>query len=123
MNKEAEIPVKAYTLLEFEKGKEPSNVAKNLKKIIYVTNVHLTYGVYDGIAFVEAPNMDSARESVTWGIRRDDGVRSTLTCIVVTDKDGKPIGFKRGKKPGEFEYIHPSLETEEKYEKICALKE
>jgi len=39
--------------------------------------------VYDMIAKVESGSMDSLKEIVTWKIRRLEGVRSTLTTIVI----------------------------------------
>ena len=109
MTKETEMPVKAYVFLDAKEGTAMTDTAKKLEKIEYVTDVKPVYGVHDGIASVEAPDMDKLREAVTWGLRRDDGVNSTLTLIVVTDKDRKPIGFKKGQEKGKFEYIHPSL--------------
>jgi DNA-binding Lrp family transcriptional regulator len=35
------------------------------------------------IARIEADSMDALKEIVTWKIRRLDGVRSTLTAVVI----------------------------------------
>ncbi len=65
---------------------EPGSEDKVLNEVRKVPNVkecHRVYGVYDMIAKVEADSMDALKEIVTWKIRRLDGVRSTLTAIVI----------------------------------------
>jgi DNA-binding Lrp family transcriptional regulator len=72
----------AYVLITTETG-AMENVLESLKKIEYVTETYLVYGVYDIIAKVKAETMDKLKEIVTWNLRSLDRVRSTLTMIVV----------------------------------------
>lgn len=72
----------SYVLMNVELGSE-ENVLKEVRKVPNVKECHRVYGVYDMIAKVEADSMDKLKEVVTWKIRRLDGVRSTLTTIVV----------------------------------------
>lgn len=71
-----------YILLNIELGME-EKVLSEVRKIPNVKKSHRVYGIYDMIAEVEADSMDALKEIVTWKIRRLDGVRSTLTAIVI----------------------------------------
>ena len=71
-----------YVLLNVELGSE-EKVLKEVRKVPNVKECHRVYGVYDMIAEVEADSMDALKEIVTWKIRRLEGVRSTLTAIVI----------------------------------------
>jgi DNA-binding Lrp family transcriptional regulator len=68
--------------MNVELGSE-EKVLKEIRKVPNVKECHRVYGVYDMIAKVEADSMDRLKEVVTWKIRRLEGVRSTLTTIVV----------------------------------------
>jgi DNA-binding Lrp family transcriptional regulator len=68
--------------MNVELGSE-EKVLKEVRKVPNVKECHRVYGVYDMIAKVEADSMDRLKEVVTWKIRRLDGVRSTLTTIVM----------------------------------------
>jgi len=72
----------AYVLLNIETGSEEKVLAE-VRKVPSVIECHRVYGVYDMIAKVEADSMDRLKEIVTWKIRRLDGVRSTLTSLVM----------------------------------------
>ena len=74
----------AYVLITTETGAMES-VREALKKIEYVTETYMVYGVYDIIATVKAETMDKLKEIVTWNLRSLDKVRSTLTMIVVEE--------------------------------------
>jgi DNA-binding Lrp family transcriptional regulator len=71
-----------YVLLNIEPGSE-ERVLNEVRKVPNVKDCHRVYGVYDMVAKVEAASMDSLKEIVTWKVRRLDGVRSTLTAIVI----------------------------------------
>jgi DNA-binding Lrp family transcriptional regulator len=75
----------AFVLINTEIGSE-SDVLKELKKVEGVEEASAVYGVYDIVARVKGEAMDKLKEIVTWRIRRLDKVRSTLTMIVVEDK-------------------------------------
>jgi DNA-binding Lrp family transcriptional regulator len=71
-----------YVLLNIDPGSE-EKVLSEVRKVPNVRSSHRVYGVYDMIAEVEANSMDQLKEIVTWKIRRLEGVRSTLTAIVI----------------------------------------
>ena len=72
----------AYVLITTETGAVDS-VLETLKKMDYIKETYMVYGVYDIIATVKAGTMDKLKEIVTWNLRSLDKVRSTLTMIVV----------------------------------------
>ncbi|MEM2843650.1 MAG: Lrp/AsnC ligand binding domain-containing protein [Candidatus Bathyarchaeia archaeon] len=72
----------AFVLINAEIGSE-SELVEELKKMPYVKEAYLVYGVYDIIARIEAETMDKLKEVVTWKIRKLNKVRSTLTMIVM----------------------------------------
>jgi len=72
----------AFVMMNAEVGSE-QEVLKKLKKIAEVKEAYLVYGVYDIVAKVEAETMKKLREVIASKIRGIDGVRSTLTMIVI----------------------------------------
>jgi DNA-binding Lrp family transcriptional regulator len=73
---------KAFVLMNAELGSEDSIVSE-LKKLEGVEEVYQVYGVYDIIAQVEANTMEKVKETITWKLRKLNGVKSTLTMIVM----------------------------------------
>lgn len=73
---------KAFVLMNAELGSEDSLV-NDLKKMESVKEVYQVYGVYDIVAQVEADTMDKVKETITWKLRKLNGVKSTLTMIVM----------------------------------------
>ncbi len=65
-----------------ELGSEDSLV-NELKKLDSVREVYQVYGVYDIVAQVEADTMEKVKETITWKLRKLNGVKSTLTMIVM----------------------------------------
>jgi DNA-binding Lrp family transcriptional regulator len=76
----------AYVLITTETGAVDS-VLESLKKMDFVKETYMVYGVYDIVATVKAETMDKLREIVTWNLRSLDKVRSTLTMIVVEETE------------------------------------
>ena len=72
----------SYVLMNVELGAE-EKVLEEVRKVPNVKECHRVYGVYDMIAKVEADSMDRLKDIVTWKIRRLEGVRSTLTTVVM----------------------------------------
>ncbi|MGN6350609.1 MAG: Lrp/AsnC ligand binding domain-containing protein [Candidatus Nitrosocosmicus sp.] len=72
----------AFVLMNAELGSEES-IINELQKIDLVKNVYQVYGVYDIVALVEGESMDKVKETITWNIRKLNGVKSTLTMIVM----------------------------------------
>jgi len=79
---------KAIVLINTEVGAE-EEVLEELKRVEYVSEAYVVYGVYDIVAKIIAPDMDKLREVVTWKIRRMSKVRSTVTLIVVEGMEYK----------------------------------
>ncbi|MBD0300112.1 MAG: Lrp/AsnC ligand binding domain-containing protein [Nitrososphaera sp.] len=73
---------KAFVLMNAELGSEDSLV-NELKKLESVKEVYQVYGVYDIVAQVEADTMEKVKETITWKLRKLNGVKSTLTMIVI----------------------------------------
>jgi len=72
----------AYVLMNLDMGSE-ERVFSEVRKVANVKECHKVYGVYDLIAKVEADSMDALKQIITSKIRQLDGVRSTLTTIVM----------------------------------------
>lgn len=75
---------KAFLLISAEIGRE-RDVASELESIPNVKEVHVTYGVYDVIAKVEAESPERLKETITNKIRSLDHIKSTLTMVVVEE--------------------------------------
>ncbi|HEY6757700.1 MAG TPA: Lrp/AsnC ligand binding domain-containing protein [Nitrososphaera sp.] len=73
---------KAFVLMNAELGSEDSLV-NELKKLESVKEVYQVYGVYDIVAQVESDTMEKVKETITWKLRKLNGVKSTLTMIVM----------------------------------------
>lgn len=73
---------KAFVLMNAELGSEDSLVT-DLRKLDAVKEVYQVYGVYDIVAQVEADTMEKVKETITWKLRKLNGVKSTLTMIVM----------------------------------------
>jgi DNA-binding Lrp family transcriptional regulator len=58
-------------------------VLKALDNVEGVTEAYSVFGVYDVVVKVEAASMDRIKDLVTYRIRRLNGVRSSLTMIVI----------------------------------------
>lgn len=72
----------AFVLMNAELGSEES-IVNELKRIDLVKHVYQVYGVYDIVALVEGESMDKVKETITWKLRKLNGVKSTLTMIVM----------------------------------------
>ena len=73
---------KAFVLMNAELGSEDSIVGE-LKRLEGVKEVYQVYGVYDIVAQVESATMEKVKEIITWKLRKLNGVKSTLTMIVM----------------------------------------
>ena len=73
---------RALVLMNAEMGYE-NKLVDQLKKTPHVSEVYAVYGVYDVMVKVEADSMEQLRDAISTGLRRTDGVKSTLTMIIV----------------------------------------
>jgi DNA-binding Lrp family transcriptional regulator len=74
----------AFVLMNAELGKE-NHIVKELRQIPNVKEVYPVYGVYDVLMELEADSMEVLRETITTKIRKLDGIKSTLTMIIVKE--------------------------------------
>jgi len=72
----------AYVLITTRTGEERS-VERALLGQTGVRHARFTFGLYDVIAEVEAPDIAALAKLVTTTIRATPGVEDTLTCIAV----------------------------------------
>ena len=75
----------AIVMINTDVGKE-KEIMEKIFELPEVREVYMVYGIHDLIAIVEADDMDTLRTLITDKIRRMDGVKSTLTSIVVERK-------------------------------------
>jgi DNA-binding Lrp family transcriptional regulator len=68
-----------------ELGKE-TQIVTELEKIPNVKEVYPVYGVYDVMMVIESDSMETLRETITSKVRKLDGIKSTLTMIIVKDQ-------------------------------------
>jgi len=73
----------AFVLVNVEAGTD-REVLDNIKKVPEVKQAYMVYGVYDIVAKVESESLEELRDVVSRQIRRLEGVRSTVTLIVVS---------------------------------------
>ncbi len=73
---------KAFVLLNSETGQEDDNLLK-IKDFLIVKEAFRTFGVYDIIILVEEEDMKQLKETIFHKIRMIDGVRATLTLLVL----------------------------------------
>ena len=76
---------KAIIMINTDVGKE-DEIMEKLYELPEVKDVFLVYGIHDIIAIVETDTMEQLRSLITEKIRQMDGVKNTLTSIVVTHK-------------------------------------
>lgn len=75
----------AFVLMNAELGKE-NKLVSELRQIPNVREVYPVYGVYDVVMEIEADSMEILRETITEKVRKIDGIKSTLTMIIVKDQ-------------------------------------
>ena len=73
---------KGFVLLNSETGQEDDNLLK-IKDFLIVKEAFRTFGVYDIIILVEEEDMKQLKETIFHKIRMIDGVRATLTLLVL----------------------------------------
>ena len=77
-----ETMVTAYITISTELGSE-DDVKEAIESIEGVRECNVVYGVYDLVALIEADTTEKLNEMVFNKIRKFEGVKSTLTLIVV----------------------------------------
>ena len=75
----------AFLLVSTNIGSE-TKVIRMFEKIDAVEEVYLASNVYDIIVKITTQSMDELKEIITSHLVRSNGVRSTLTMIVIPEK-------------------------------------
>ncbi len=76
---------RAIVMINTDVGKE-NEIFEKVLEIPEVKEVYMVYGIHDLIVVIEADTMEKLRNLITENIRRMEGVKSTLTSIVVMHK-------------------------------------
>jgi DNA-binding Lrp family transcriptional regulator len=79
---------RAFVLLNADLGYERQLVDR-IKKLPGVNKVYTVYGVYDIILKVEADSMENLKEFISSKIRRMNGIKSSLTVLIVDKTDSR----------------------------------
>lgn len=74
--------MKAYVLIKIRAG-EVKDVVRQLRKLENVVEAHMTFGPYDGVAFISANDVSALGSLIATQIQPIPGVEQTLTCIAV----------------------------------------
>jgi DNA-binding Lrp family transcriptional regulator len=74
--------MKAYVLINVRTG-EVREVVRQLRRIEGVLEATMTFGPYDAVAVVEAPDVGALGRILYSGIQPVPGVTQTLTCLAV----------------------------------------
>ena len=74
--------MKAYVLINVRTG-EVREVMRQLRRVEGVAEATMTFGPYDAVAVVEAPDAGAIGRILTSGIQPIPGVTQTLTCLGV----------------------------------------
>lgn len=72
----------AIVMVNVDIGKE-DEVFNKLLELPEVKEVYMVYGVHDLVVVLETTDMDAMRTIITQKIRKIDGVKSTITSIVI----------------------------------------
>ena len=74
--------MKAFVLLSIRTGDVPQ-VLNLLSKINSVQEAHMTFGPYDAVAVIEAPDVNKMGRIISNDIQPIPGILETLTCLAI----------------------------------------
>jgi len=74
--------MRGYVLINARTGEE-KEVARTLERVEGVVKADYTFGTYDVIVQIEAPNLAAIGKLVFETIRETPGVVDTMTCLAV----------------------------------------
>lgn len=74
--------MKAFVLINIRAG-EILDVVHQLKKMVQVRDVNMTFGPYDAVAIVESKDINDLGKILAGSIQPIPGVEETLTCLAV----------------------------------------
>ena len=74
--------MKAYVLIKVRKG-EISEVVRQLRKLKFTKEAHMTFGPYDAVAQVETSDVGELGSFLASELQPIPGIDETITCIAV----------------------------------------
>lgn len=74
--------MKAFVLIKIRAG-EVREVIRQLRKVDTVVEAHMTFGPYDGVAVIEAADLNAVGSLIALAIQPIPGIEQTLTCLAV----------------------------------------
>ena len=74
--------MKAYVLINIRTG-EIKDVVRQLRKVVQVREVNMTFGPYDAVAIIDSKDLDDLGNILATSIQPIPGVEETLTCLAV----------------------------------------
>jgi len=74
--------MKAYVLIKIRAG-EVKDVVRQLRKTELIVEANMTFGPYDAVAVVDAPDIGTIGNLIAASIQPIPGVEQTLTCLAV----------------------------------------
>jgi DNA-binding Lrp family transcriptional regulator len=74
--------MKAYVLIKTRPG-EVKEVVRQLRKMDNIVEAHMTFGPYDAVAVLEAPDLSGLGNLIATTVQPVPGVEQTLTCVAV----------------------------------------
>jgi nitrate reductase NapAB chaperone NapD len=77
--------MKAYILIDIRTG-DVSEVVKNLRRVEGVLEANMTFGAYDAVAVMEAPDVETLGDKLVTEVQPIPGVLETITCLAVDIK-------------------------------------
>ena len=74
--------MKAYILINIRTG-DVREVVKNLRSVQGILEANMTFGPYDAVAVMEAPDVDTLGTQLATQIQPIPGILETMTCLAV----------------------------------------
>ncbi len=74
--------MKAYVLIKVRAG-EVKEVVRHLRKAQNVVEANMTFGPYDAVAVLEAPDVNKIGSMIATVVQPIPGVEETMTCLAV----------------------------------------
>ncbi|HEU0294138.1 MAG TPA: Lrp/AsnC ligand binding domain-containing protein [Anaerolineales bacterium] len=74
--------MKGYVLIKIRAG-EVKEVVRQLRKTDRIVEANMTFGPYDAVAVIEAPDISAIGNLIASAIQPIPGVEQTLTCLAV----------------------------------------
>jgi len=74
--------MKAYVLINIRAG-EVKEVVRQLRRSQNIVEANMTFGPYDAVAVIDAPDINSIGNLIASTVQPIPGVKETMTCLAV----------------------------------------